>query len=88
MTAQMINKAKTVRDQIYKYEQSPVLMDTARTFTRSDGTIVARLYERLTKASRRRVDPSDPWNQFEEEAFRQGVYMAYRTLQKEIDKVV
>jgi DNA-directed RNA polymerase specialized sigma54-like protein len=67
-----------------------ILIDVGRTFTRSDGSIVARIYERLTKASRRRV----AWYRSEdfiktslrsrEASYRRGVYDAYKALQKEL----
>ncbi len=75
-----------------------ILIDIGRTFTRSDGTVVARIYERLTKASRRKADRyaftrSDvPRNALfidgREKAYRRGVYDAYKHLQKELDYLV
>jgi hypothetical protein len=71
---------------IYGYDQDGILMMDSRTFTRSDGTIISRLYERLTKASRRRVHTMlDGWtNAGQEDAYRQGVYDAYKALQEEL----
>jgi len=44
------------------------------TFTRSDGTLFARIYERLTKASRRRADYSAIGAGSDtESAYRRGV---------------
>lgn len=58
------------------------LINTSSTFTRSNGTIIARLYERLTKASRRGGrNLGEQW----EMAYRRGVYDAYRALQDELD---
>jgi hypothetical protein len=51
-------------------------------FTRSNGTMLARIYERLTKASRRRYDGGNVWH--EEQAYRQGVYDGFKALQKEL----
>ena len=71
-----------------------ILIDIGRTFTRSDGTIVARIYERLTKASRRRVAPPaiaggfDWDNAFKEKAYRRGVYDAYKNLQEELNHLI
>ena len=58
-----------------------------QTFTRSNGSVVSRLYERLTKASRRRTSPMDIYADTEneiEQAYRQGVYDAYKALQEEL----
>ena len=52
-------------------------------FTRSNGTMLSRLYERLTKASRRRHTGS-PVDDNAERAYRQGVYDAFKTLQEEL----
>ena len=55
------------------------------TFTRSDGTLFARIYERLTKASRRRADynaigaGSDT-----ESAYRRGVKDTLEALRTEL----
>lgn len=76
------------------YESDFTDMTEARldlAFTKSRGTIMSRLYERLTKASRRRTEnyglevadfnftPRDVEN-----AYRQGVYNAYKALQDEM----
>lgn len=55
-------------------DPSEILFDT-RPFTRSNGTILARLYERLTKRSRRSNNDA---------AYRQGIYDAYKALQEEL----
>lgn len=72
----------------------PPLVKTNKTFTRSDGTVVARIYERLTKASRRKVnaalnDPtSNVWDytdiDVDEIHYRRGVYDGFKALQKEL----
>ena len=60
-------------------------LDAGETFTRSNGTIIARLYERLTKASRRRTNTlSNRQSRDYEEAYRRGVYDAYKALQEEL----
>ena len=62
-----------------------------RTFTRSNGTVFATIYERLTKASRRReiraieddfewVSPADA-----ETSYRRGVKDAMEAVRKELD---
>ena len=55
------------------------------TFTRSDGTLFSRLYERLTKASRRK---QFYYNEFEaqnrEKAYRRGVLDAFTALRSEL----
>ena len=44
------------------------------TFTRSDGSMFSRIYERLTKASRRREpDKEAGWYSPTEQAYRHGV---------------
>ena len=55
-------------------------------FTRSNGTVMARIYERLTKASRRRKrGPTGGWTHARiERAYRRGVYDAFKALQKEL----
>lgn len=55
-------------------------------FVRSNGSPVARIYERLTKASRRRIHTMmDGWSNAEqEEAYRQGVYDAFTALREEV----
>ena len=58
-------------------------------FTRSNGTALAKLYERLTKASRRRSDPAfKRWHvtDHRELGFRQGVYAAFKALQVELEE--
>ena len=61
------------------------LTKTDKTFTRSDGTVVSRLYERLTKASRRRGAPINyDGASLLEESYRRGVYDAYKALQEEL----
>jgi hypothetical protein len=54
-------------------------------FTRSNGAVISKLYERLTKRSRRaqaaHTYPGYPETQ---EAYRQGVYDAFKALQKEL----
>ncbi len=59
-----------------------------QSFVRSNGTIIARLYERLTKASRRRfrVECSGWQHQHREKAYRKGVYDAYKALQNELEQ--
>lgn len=55
------------------------------TFTRSNGSIVSRLYERLTKASRRRYLPARTQpDDLDEQSYRRGVYDAYKALQEEL----
>jgi hypothetical protein len=66
-----------------------ILIDTGRTFTRSDGTVVARIYERLTKRSRRTqaayYDPDHLcWGDVGERAYRRGVYDGFKALQEEL----
>ena len=87
--------------QIYPSEWAhAVNITTARLdmpFTKSRGTIMSRLYERLTKASRRRdmVEVYDGYWQdkdnlnralhvHKEMAYRRGVYDAYTALQDEM----
>lgn len=47
-------------------------------FTKSNGTVVSRIYERLTKASRRRG------RGLFEDGYRQGVYETLKALQQEL----
>ena len=55
------------------------------TFTRSDGTLFARIYERLTKASRRRADYIAIGMQSDvESAYRAGVKDTLDALRKEL----
>ena len=56
-------------------------------FTRSNGTVLARVYERLTKASRRRDATYEDMEPIVETAYRRGVYDAFQALQKELDKI-
>ena len=62
------------------------LLNTTGTFTRSDGSIVSRIYERLTKASRRRVHTMlDGWtNADREDAYRQGVKDTLEAVRNEL----
>ena len=56
-----------------------------KTFTRSDGTIFSRIYERLTKASRRREpDKEAGWYSPTEQAYRHGVKDTLEALRKEL----
>ena len=54
-------------------------------FTRSNGTLIAKLYERLTKASRR-AEQKNLFPGYEEtySEYRRGVYDAYKALQEEL----
>lgn len=63
-----------------------VLTDTKATFTKSNGTTFSKIYERLTKASRRRVDKVH--TQIVEEAYRKGVYDTLKALNDEIDTLI
>lgn len=54
-------------------------------FSRSNGTALSRIYERLTKASRRRATYlGEEYDDGREEAYRQGVYDAFKALQEEL----
>ena len=57
-------------------------------FTRSNGTVIARIYERLTKRSRRlekRMARNDGYDAFwSQRLYRKGVYDAFKALQKEL----
>ena len=56
-------------------------------FTRSNDTALARIYERLTKASRRREpDKQVGWHSPTEQAYRAGVYAAFKALQVELEE--
>lgn len=55
------------------------LFNLSSSFTRSNGTVSARLYERLTKKSRRRGGLSHA-----EAMYRKGVYDALTALQDEL----
>jgi len=52
------------------------------TFTRSDGTLFSRIYERLTKASRRRYAGGNVWH--EEQAYRRGVKDTLKAVRDEL----
>lgn len=57
------------------------------TFTRSNGSVASRLYERLTKASRRRNRENQRTrSRYAEKAYRQGVYDAFKALQAELNQ--
>ena len=68
-----------------------VLIDLGHTFTRSDGTVVARIYERLTKRSRRRsnaeVDGVRMGDRIEG-AYRKGVYDGFKAMQEELNHLI
>ncbi len=65
-------------------EVGPLLF-TSGSFTRSNGTIAARVYERLTKASRRRVVYYDDRDRSQDEThYRRGVKDALETLRTEL----
>lgn len=58
-------------------------------FTRSNGSIASRVYERLTKASRRRWtkglgSAGKPGSSWYERAYRKGVYDALEALRAEV----
>lgn len=57
------------------------LLIAGEPFTKSNGTILSRIYERLTKASRRRQGEARPVS---EPAYRRGVYDALKALQDEL----
>lgn len=68
-------------------------LGTEKPFTRSNGTLMARIYERLTKASRRRAEHPHrlAWGDSqiarirrEEQAYRQGAYDTLQALQDEL----
>lgn len=75
-----------VGDYWLNWNMSEPLTVTGETFTRSNGTILARLYERLTKASRRRDGGGGFFTTGEEAWYRQGVYDAFKALQEELSK--
>ena len=52
------------------------------TFTRSDGTLFARIYERLTKRSRRRT--SSEVVGYQEASYREGVKDTLEALRTEL----
>lgn len=68
------------------YTEDPLF--DRNTFTRSDGSIAARIYERLTKANRRRASKSRARSmvafESQEAAYRQGVYDTLAALREEI----
>lgn len=51
-------------------------------FTKSNGTLMSRIYERLTKASRRRG--GEPLIRDPEEYYRRGIYDTLKALQDEL----
>lgn len=57
-------------------------------FTRSNGTMLARVYERLTKRSRRKsirqAKVGSPCS-IAERHYRRGIYDAYKALQQELE---
>ena len=59
-----------------------------RPFTKSNGTIMARVYERLTKRSRRQEEllyyNVGAEEAFYEKAYRRGVYETLKALQDEL----
>ncbi len=61
------------------------LLNTTGTFTRSDGSMISRIYERLTKASRRREpDKEAGWYSPTEQAYRRGVKDTLTALRTEL----
>jgi len=56
-------------------------------FVRSNGKVVSRIYERLTKASRRRGYVNYDRVSVLEESYRQGVYDALSALRGEVSDV-
>ena len=62
--------------------------DNQASFVRSNGTIIARIYERLTRASRRspKVPALHEGGRFYEveAAYRQGVYDTLKAIQNEL----
>lgn len=69
----------TFEGELGHIEVGPLLF-TAESFTRSNGTIAARIYERLTKASRR--DRRQLWNLGV--SYRQGVKDTLEALRTEL----
>lgn len=69
-------------------QDTNILIDVDRTFTKSDGSIVARVYERLTKASRRRAEGFEDRIPVSEAHYRRGVYDAFKALQEELNLLV
>lgn len=73
-------------DWVPNLEDAEPLLFEGETFTRSNGSAISRIYERLTKASRRRAGDWDgPGNVALEASYRQGVYDAFKALQEELD---
>ncbi len=64
-------------------EVGPLLF-TSGSFTRSNGTIAARVYERLTKASRR-GGSGYPFTRTVSQAYRRGVKDALEALRTELN---
>ncbi len=60
------------------------LLNTTGTFTRSDGTMISRIYERLTKSSRRRVSAHAVWLDDAEANYRRGVKDTLTALRTEL----
>ncbi len=84
-------------DKIIEYDDATVievgpLLYTQESFTRSNGTMFSRIYERLTKASRRRVEHAthvdieigQSREQTIENAYRRGVKDTLEALRKEL----
>ena len=63
----------------------PLITRINQSFTRSNGTIMARIYEGLTKRSRRRDATYEDMESIVEFAYRRGVYEAFSALQKELE---
>ena len=63
----------------------PLALLDRRPFTRSNGTLVSKIYERLTKASRRRDNNYEDLEPIVEYAYRRGVYDSFKALQEELD---
>ena len=65
------------------------ITNVKKTFTRSNGTIMAKVYERLTKRSRRREQAVTGFIGVEEgetqRAYRRGVYDGFKALQAELE---
>ncbi len=80
-------------DRITEYNDATVievgpLLYTQESFTRSNGTIFARIYERLTKASRRKNYATEEGHNFainiKEAAYRRGVKDTLEALRTEL----
>ena len=77
-------------DKIVEYDDATVigvspLFYTQESFTRSNGSIAARIYERLTKASRRREpNKREGWFYPTEQAYRRGVKDTLEALRIEL----